>query len=154
MNKTERPRLSWEETALRLAYDIANYRSPDPYVTVGACAIKKDGNSIVLAYNGAPSGVEIDWTNRDERRKRVLHAESNLLNRILPNEVEFIAVTHLPCSECIKIIRQKNIHKVIYCEELPNYDNALTKQLAKEFGIELTQLLVKHPDYTPKLILR
>lgn len=135
-----RQRLSWEETCLRLAFDIANYRSEDPYVQVGACALKKDGNSFVLGYNGALPKIEIDWSNRDERRKRVIHAESNVLNRILPNEVEMLAITHLPCPECIKIIGQKGIKKVIYAREMMTYPNDITKTLAQEFGIELIQM--------------
>lgn len=135
-----RPRLSWEETALRLAYNIAHYRSEDCYIQVGACAIKKEGKEFVLGYNGALPNLEIDWSNRDDRRKRVIHAEANILNRILPSEVEFLAVTHLCCPECIKIVGQKNIKKIIYGVELKNYDNGLTKQLAREFGIELIQM--------------
>jgi dCMP deaminase len=140
MNNTERKRLSWEITALRLAHNIADYRSPDPFLQVGACALKKDGNSVVLGYNGAPPGIEIDWTDRDRRRPRVIHAEANVLNRILPNEVEFIAITHLPCCDCLKIIAQKGIKKVIYSNEAVNYNNDLVKQLAKEFNIELKQI--------------
>jgi hypothetical protein len=34
-----RPRLSWEETAIRLAFNIADYRSEDPYVRVGAVTV-------------------------------------------------------------------------------------------------------------------
>lgn len=136
-----RPRLSWEQTALNLAFDIAKYRSEDPFLQVGACGIKKDGNSIVLAYNGAVPKCDIDWSNRDERRKRVLHAEENLLNRVLPNEIDFMAVTHLPCPSCIRIIAQKNIKKVIYSNELPtHYDSELTFKLAKEFGITLIKM--------------
>ena len=137
-----RIRYSWEETALRLAFDIAKYRSEDPFVQVGGCAIKKDGNSFVLGYNGALPKIDIDWSNRDERRKRVIHAESNVLNRILPNECDILAVTHLPCSEFIKIIGQKGIKKVIYSYELDTYNNELTKQLAKEFGIKLIQIII------------
>ena len=140
MNSTERPRLSWEITALKLAHNIADYRSPDPYAQVGACALKKDGNSIVLGYNGTLPGIEIDWSDRDKRRPKVVHAEANILNRILPNEVEFLAITHLPCAECLKIIAQKHIKKVIYSEEMPAYNPELIKQLAKEFGIELKQI--------------
>ena len=62
--RTGRPRLSWEETALRLAYGIADYRSQDPYVQVGAAIIKQD-NDIVVGYNGPPAGIEIDWSDRD-----------------------------------------------------------------------------------------
>ena len=76
----KRERLSWEDTAINLAFQIADYRSEDPYVQVGAVAVKKD-KSIILGYNGAPSGIEIDWSNRDERRKRVLHAEANVRER-------------------------------------------------------------------------
>lgn len=36
-----RKRYSWEETALRLAFDIADYRSQDPYIQVGAVILKK-----------------------------------------------------------------------------------------------------------------
>ena len=48
-----------------------------------------------LGYNGAPSGVDIDWSDRNARRERVLHAEANVLNFVKPNEVELLACTHL-----------------------------------------------------------
>lgn len=139
--KSGKPILSWEVTAMRLAFNISEFRSPDPYVAVGACIIKND-NSILLGYNGAPSGMDIDWSNRDERRKRVLHAESNVLNRVLPGEVKLIAVTHLPCSECLKIIKQKKIDTVYYCKILANYSPDFVFTMAKEFGITLIQLEV------------
>ena len=66
--------------------------------------------------------------------------DENLLNWIKPGEIEFIAVTHLPCSECIKAISQKEIKRVIYRGLLPNYNNELTLTLAKEFGIEMVQI--------------
>lgn len=131
-----RNRRSWPEAALLLAFNIAEYRSEDPYIQVGATAMKHDG-TIILGYNGAPTGVDIDWTDRDERRKRVLHAETNVLNNCVPGEIKLMAVTHLPCPECIKSIAQKKIKTVYYCKTLSSYDNALTFTLAKEFGIEL-----------------
>ena len=123
-----------------MAYDIAKYRSEDPYVQVGACIIKKD-KSMLLGYNGAPSGVDIDWANRDKRRARVLHAEANVLNFVKPNEVELLACTHLPCTECLKVIAQKQIDKVYFAEYLDNYDSDATIELANEFGIELSQII-------------
>mgnify|MGYP001197969343 FL=1 len=134
-----RNRLDWPETAINLAYDIAKYRSEDPYVQVGAVIIKKDG-SMFLGYNGAPSGVDIDWSNRDARRERVLHAEANVLNFVKPNEVELLACTHLPCKECLKMIAQKRIDKVYYSKELKGYDSSLTFDLAEEFGINIIKL--------------
>jgi len=139
MSDTGRNRLNWAQTAINLAYDIAKYRSEDPYVQVGACIIKKD-KSMLLGYNGAPSGVDIDWSNRDKRRAKVLHAEANVLNFVKPNEVELLACTHLPCTECLKVIAQKQIDKVYFAEHLDNYDSDSTIELAKEFGIELSQI--------------
>ena len=136
MLKSGRNRLNWAETAIKLAYDIAKYRSEDPYIQVGACIIKKD-KSMLLGYNGAPSGVNSDWYDRDKRRIKVLHAEANVLNFVKPNEVELLACTHLPCSECLKVIAQKQIGKVYFCEILDNYNPDTTFEMAKEFGIDL-----------------
>lgn len=133
-----RKRLSWEETALRLAFNIAQYRSEDPYVQVGAVIIKND-NSIILGYNGAPPKIEINWQNRDERRKRVIHAEENALDNIKYGEAKLMAVTAMPCEKCMVKLAQKGIKKVYYNQELEGYDNNFAKQLAKEFQIELIQ---------------
>ena len=137
--KNGRDRLSWRKTAMNLAFDIAKYRSEDPYVQVGAVIIKKDG-SMFLGYNGAPSGVSIDWSDRDSRRDRVLHAEANVLNFVKPNEVQLLACTHLPCKECIKLIAQKKVPKVYYHSILEGYPPDLTFKLAKEFGVNIIKL--------------
>lgn len=136
-----RERLSWEETALRLAFDVARYRVQDPWVQVGCVIMKKD-KSFILSYNGGPSGVDIDWSDRTERRKRILHAESNGCNFIKPGEAEFLACTALSCPECIKLIKQKRIARIIYRDELPGYNNEFSKILAKEFNIILQQMTV------------
>jgi deoxycytidylate deaminase len=139
MNNSERKRLSWEETALNLAYDIASYRSPDPYVQVGSVIIKTD-NDIVLGYNGSPSDIEIDWANRDDRRIRVIHAEENALGRVKKGEVKFMAVTALPCANCLKSAANKGVKRIVYGHIIPGYDSDLVFKLAKEFGIELIQM--------------
>ena len=139
MLSNSRNRLDWPQTALKLAYSIAESRSQDPYVQVGAAAIKFD-KSILLGYNGAPAGVEIDWSDRDHRRKRVLHAEANVLNFCKPGEVELLVCTHLPCPECLKTIAQKSIGAVYYDRVLDGYDNELSFTLAAEFGIKLNKI--------------
>ena len=131
-------RLGWEQTAMNLAFDIAKYRSEDPYVKVGACIIKKD-KSIVLGYNGAPSGMTMDWSNRDERRKWVFHAESNVLNRVLPGETWLLAVTHIPCMDCLKVIKQKEIDTVYYSIRSPQYNPEQVEEVAKLFNIQLIE---------------
>ena len=135
-----RIRSSWEQTAINLAFDIANYRSEDPYTQVGACAIKQDGFEVGLGYNGPPGGVNINWRDRTAKNERVLHAEENVLNRVLPGEVVLLAVTHLPCTHCIKTIAQKKIKKVIYCIAIPKYEPEKTFELALEFGVSLIRM--------------
>ena len=139
MNFSGRSRLDWPNTAINLAFDIAKYRSEDPWVQVGAVGIKRD-KSLILGYNGAPSGISIDWSNRDERRPYVLHAEENVLNYAKPGEIEILAVTHLPCDRCLKLIAQKKIKTVFYSDTLPNYNSELTFAMAKKFKIKLVQL--------------
>ncbi len=140
MDKRGRVRLSWEETAVKLAFNIAEYRSQDLYVQVGCCGIKKDG-TVVLGYNGPPPSIEIDWSDRDERRKKVIHAEENVLNEIRPDELKVFAVTHSPCCHCIRIIAKKLIKTVYFSEKRPDFKEMLV--LAEEFGIRLIQLCPK-----------
>lgn len=130
-------RISWEQYALALA-KTASMRSEDPYIKVGACALRHDNSVAGLGYNGPPRGIEIDWSNRDERRKRICHAESNCLSHCKPGECKLIASTLLPCHNCLQIIAAYGIKKIIYAEVYDKDD--LTLKLAKEFGIELVQI--------------
>ena len=132
-----RERLSWEETALILAQTIAECRSQDPYVQVGACAVLQD-DSITLGYNGPPPGIEIDWSEREERGPRIIHAEVNALRSVQPGQCRFLAVTLLPCRNCMTFIASKGIRRVVYREIYER--DTLAFELAKEFGIELVQL--------------
>jgi len=129
-------RPSWEEYALALAF-TSSLRSQDPYKKVGACALRYDKSVASVGYNGAPRGIEIDWSNRDERRKRVIHAECNCLTYCKPNEIWLLASTLLPCRECMQIIASYSIKKVVFSEIYLKDDFAV--QLAKEYGIELIQ---------------
>lgn len=134
-----RERLSWPQTAINLARSVAEDRSEDPYLQVGAVAVKYN-KSISVGYNGAPSGVNIDWSNRDQRRAKVVHAEVNVLNFCEPGEVEFLAVTHLPCPECLKTIAIKKIKTVYFEDFAENYPSQNTFDLAKEYKIGLVRL--------------
>lgn len=133
-----RDRKTWEETALILAETIAECRSQDPYVQVGACAVLQD-NSVCLGYNGPPPGIEIDWSEREHRGARVIHAEVNALRSVAPGQCRFLAVTLLPCRSCMTFIASKGIKKLVYREVYER--DKLAFELAREFGIELVQML-------------
>lgn len=130
-------RISWEEYALLLA-EAGAARSEDPYERVGACVLRKNHSVAAVGYNGAPSGIDIDWSDRDRRRERVVHAEVNALRYVLPGEGFLLACTLLPCQDCIKTVAAYGIKTVVFREP---YDKAgATTTLAFEFGIKLLHL--------------
>ena len=98
-------RLGWEEYAVSVA-KAASRRSEDPYVKVGACVLRNDWSVAGVGYNGAPADIEIDWSDRDERRKRVIHAEINALLKCDYNypKKKIMYLTLSPCKICAKAI--------------------------------------------------
>jgi dCMP deaminase len=141
MNGMKRP--SWPEFAMKLAY-AACTRSEDPYVRVGACVLRKDYSVGGVGYNGGPSGVEIDWSDRDTRRQYVIHAETNALRYISPGEGELLAVTLLPCTNCLTLIASYRISDVYY-SAVPRFgDPAQCIQVARHLGIQLHHIPPGH----------
>ena len=130
-------RISWEEYALRLA-ETGAARSEDPFERVGACVLREDYSVAGIGYNGAPSGIEIDWSDRDRRRERVVHAEVNALRYIRPDEGFLLACTLMPCQDCMRLAAANGVKRIIFREVYSKDGSAVS--LAKEFGIELEQL--------------
>jgi len=135
-------RISWEEYALRLAF-TASLRSEDLHKKVGACILRHDNSVASLGYNGPPSGVEIDWSDRDERRKRVIHAEASALKWIKPEEGRLIAVTLAPCPNCVNLIASYGIRDIIYLTEYEQDMERLSFKLCKEFKIKIRKITLK-----------
>ena len=137
MQRAGSTRLGWGEYALKLAQAAAE-RSEDPYIKVGACVLRNDKSVAGVGYNGPPSKINIDWSNRDERRKRVIHAEINALRYSTPGECSLLACTLLPCNDCLKTIAAHGIKQVIYSEVYEKDQTSL--DLAREFRISLIKL--------------
>lgn len=130
-------KISWEKYALELA-KVASLRSADPWVKVGCALLREDNSVAALGYNGFPQKMKEDWSNRDERRKFVVHAEQNALRYIKPGECYLAATTLLPCNDCLKALASYGIKKIIYNEIYQN--DKTTLDLAVKFGITLEQL--------------
>ncbi|HEY7824486.1 MAG TPA: deaminase [Acidimicrobiia bacterium] len=135
-------RPTWPQYALAIAQAAAT-RSEDPWLKVGACVLRPDNSIAGVGYNGAPAGINIDWSNRDQRRAHVLHAELNALRYCTTSDTAdgLLAVTHLPCHECLKTIAAYRIHRVHYLYELDaaTYDANHINQIADTFRIQLTK---------------
>jgi len=118
-------RISFEEMALNIA-NVVKDRSEDPYKKVGACILNKEGRVLSIGYNGLLAKQKEDksfWSNREERRKYVIHAEINALACISRYDNPYAIVsTLLPCSNCAINICTYGIKHVFYEEE---YDKDL-----------------------------
>ena len=133
-------RLSWERYALELA-QAASTRSEDPFHRVGAALLRPDHTVAAVGYNGAPPGVDIDWSNRDARRAQVIHAEANALRYVTPGEVELLASTMMSCAQCVLLASSYGIKRIVYRDELDPavYDITGIKLLAVTCGISITK---------------
>ena len=130
-------RPTWEEYALALA-ETASTRSEDPYTKCGACILRHDNSVAALGYNGSPPGESIDWSDRDDRRPFVSHAERSALRYCKPGEGRLIAVTLYPCEACMMDIAMYGIKTVVY-RDLYERSNDASK-IAKKFNIEIIQV--------------
>lgn len=137
MNNTSAPRPDWDTWFMGLAVAVAS-RSEDPHQKVGCVAVRQDLSIVGVGYNGVPSGVEIDWSNRDARRPIVIHAEANALRYAKPHEVMALYVTLLPCPSCLTLIASYRI-PVVRCmcpvDRSADIPNAL--EIAQALGIQL-----------------
>ena len=130
-------RMNWNEYALELA-TVAAKKSKDPWRQVGACLLRHDNTVAGIGFNGFPAGMREDWQDRDNRRLFVVHAEQNALRYVRPDECGLIAVTLLPCNDCLKAIASHGIKRVVYRDI---YDRDITSiSLAMKFGIELIRI--------------
>ncbi|NBW13924.1 MAG: hypothetical protein EBR82_38565 [Caulobacteraceae bacterium] len=113
-------RISFEEMAIKVA-DVVKDRSEDPYKKVGVCVLNKEGRILSVGYNGLLSKQQISndfWEDRDERRKYIIHAETNALACITRYDEPYIlASTLLPCANCAINICSHGIKHVYYTEE-------------------------------------
>lgn len=138
-------RPTWPEHAMNIAHASA-LRSEDPFVKVGACLMRPDHTIASVGYNGAVSGVELDWHDREARRRYVIHAEANAFRWVTPSEVRggILASTHHSCPECLRLAAAYGVKVAYYAEALDpsTYPPELLADVARVCGIEIRRLAV------------
>lgn len=117
-------------------------RSEDPYVKVGAIALRYDWSIVGAGYNGLPSGVNVTpdfWQDRDGRRPFMIHAEINALRYAHADQVQIVVTTHIPCAACMTVLGSYQIGRVYWRNQLGDaHDMSLINQVAEMNGICLT----------------
>lgn len=134
--------MQYDEYALNIAETVSQ-KSKDPWRKVGACILRKDNSIASVGYNGFPAGMPEDWSDRDKRRFFVVHAEQNALRYIKPDECSLIAVTTLPCNDCLKAIASYGIKKVVYRESYER--DSSSEEIAEKFGVNLIH--IQKPEF-------
>ena len=129
--------MNWDEYAMSIAEVVAR-KSKDPWRQVGAVILREDNSIASVGYNGFPQGIEEDWSDREERRKYVIHAEQNALRYTQPGEGKTLCSTLLPCSDCLKTIAAYKIKRVIYKDIYQTDPSALLT--AEKMGVTLIKL--------------
>ena len=131
-------RPDWDTYFMNIA-DVVKTRSPDR-TKVGAVLVSlKDHRIISTGYNALSSGIDeasIDWANREQVYKHIIHAELNVL---LYSQSKFedavLYCTLSPCKDCVKLLSATKIKKVVYREEYRDFPES--KELCDFFQIEL-----------------
>jgi dCMP deaminase len=131
-------RLTFNDLAIEIA-KCASMRSEDPFKKVGCAIFNKEGRLLSIGYNGLQPKQKISkqfWNDRDERRKYVIHAETNALSCITRyDNPSLLAITLLPCSSCAINIASFGIRDILYVEEYEK--DMLAKKIFKFYNIKI-----------------
>lgn len=114
--------LTWDEFFMFSA-KIASERSKDPNTNVGSVIVNNDKRIISSGYNGFFKGLSDDsglWgkNNSDSTLDKYHYVVHSEMNSILSSKQDCTGFTmyctHMPCTECAKIIVQSGIKTIVY----------------------------------------
>ena len=135
--KTQLGRIPIDKYALGVA-KATSLRSEDPHLKVGAVALSYDNRVVGCAYNGTPSGFQMEnslLSNRAKKSPFMIHAETNLCTLFKRGEVNMVAITHAPCSKCFINLLAHGVKEIIYDTEYIDDD---TKKLSEYYAKIIT----------------
>jgi len=132
----------WNLRYFALALEVATW-SKDPNKQVGAVCVSPDKRSIVVGYNGFPTGI-VDspnlLENKELKNRLMVHAEANcIVNGDTSLRGWSMHVTKAPCTDCAKLIINARIARVVCPHPGGSWktDQALALSLFKQAGIEV-----------------
>lgn len=131
----------WTLYFLDLAHAAAS-KSKDPSTRVGAVIVRPDKTIASIGFNGFPRGIcdyEVDLENREEKYKKITHAEMNAILHCRDQSIEGYSLyvdPLLPCVRCAVHIIQAGIKHVI----VQDLDRSLKDDRWKESAQEAIKL--------------
>lgn len=136
----------WDARFLDMARLVASW-SKDPSTQVGAVIVDPCNRVVSTGFNGFPRGIADEYTTREAKLLRTLHAEVNAIlfaGRDLTGCR--IYVTHTPCARCAVQIIQSGISCVLSAaptiEFATRWQNEVAEsiELMCEAGIEYVEI--------------
>lgn len=140
--------ISWDDYFMGVAI-LSAHRSKDPNSQVGACIVNEQNKIVGIGYNGFPIGCddeELPWAREaecvnDTKYPYVCHAELNaIMNKNAADLVGCrIYVTLFPCNECVKLLLQSGIKKIIFLsDKYHDTDSArAARKMLEMVGVEV-----------------
>ena len=132
-------------------YDIAYLRMALEWSKLSYCKRKQVGALIVKdkmiisdGYNGTPTGFENVCEDEEGYTKwYVLHAEANAILKVASTtqacQGATLYITMSPCKECIKLIHQAGITRVVY---LDGYKDDSGIKFLKKAGVSIVHITI------------
>lgn len=123
--------------------EAVSVASEDPYCRVGAVLLSGDRLILGTGYNGPPAGVDIDWSDRAQRRQYVIHAEANALRLATPQSAAggSLAVTHYPCADCVRLASAYGVRTIYWTHpaDWNTYPREPIEQVARTVRVRLVE---------------
>ena len=136
---------TWWPRYLGIAKEVSTW-SKDPSTKVGAIAVGTKGQILAQGYNGYPRGMDdSDYSNREEKYKKIVHAEMNCIYNAAENGISLrdstLYIYGLPvCGNCALGIIQAGVKRVVaISHNTPDrWKEAIgkTDEIFKEAGVE------------------
>ena len=136
----------WDSRYAAMAILVSSW-SKDPSTKVGAVIAQPDKTIASVGYNGFPKHMEDreEWYNdREEKLKRVIHAEHNALNHCEHQNItgSTIYVYPLrPCIKCARRIYERGITRVVTVTTHEKNEYMLQPDVWERYGMTDTQQL-------------
>lgn len=117
VNNMSRP--SFPQYGVMLA-QTASLRSEDENTKVGAVAFDINWNTLGTFYNGFLPKQTVSseiWKDRDEKNKKVIHAEHWLISKTKSGDVYRVCLTISPCKGCAVLLAAHGVKEVYFAQE-------------------------------------
>ncbi|MFH0820742.1 MAG: cytidine/deoxycytidylate deaminase family protein [Candidatus Peregrinibacteria bacterium] len=151
-------RPSKDEYFMELARTVGT-RSTCPKAQVGAVLVK-DGSIISTGYNGAPMGEKhCDEVGHNESPdghcQRAVHAELNAVLQAAKHgnatNGSTLYITHFPCNNCLKAIRNAGIVDIVYEVPYKNHENFISLNF---FQLRQVKVKIDKPEIKNKKLVK